>query len=609
MTSETNNFISETLRQGKKFKNYQSKIVDNQEKEIKNLMEGFEPNSRASDSSKPVVNQVKYVQNNATQLNQLQTQFASTLERYKTAHAQLMSVTNTYLKDNQKLTSDSILNKNIFVNQVSSNTTAEYVGAYSDRPSGSRDSPMDFQNFGNIPEVYDACKKKATEKGVSYFGLQRLNRGDVVCSTSNDFNQTTKFGAGGNGCILGPDNYQYGNVDTINAVYQTPTSTAKYVGTYVDSPDRAMDLVNGGSNSFSFQTCLNEAIKTKSKYFALQDGSAPGNAQCALSNDWTKASKYGKANNFTVARDGYKYGGGWANSIYEVNTTTPKYLGCYMHKGQLDPSGMKVISTGSSVLECQKKATDSNFTYFGLSGGLLGTLFGSQTCSGGNNLSVITKYGQTNPASYGSDGKIYGLEGVNAVYKFKNTGYPENVGKAGYVDPKGLLTEYPKPMISVVNGVPSIVKLDNSCPKGIVNVDSNVWQNQRKASNMMTTTTKCGLSSAIQADQASVDEMSKQLKNMSAQILSIVKYLETLDDSAIKQMGLNRTSLNDMLSKYTSYNTQFSQYANVDVSNYDNILADRKIVTSQQNYNYILWSGITVVILIIALQLIKRTST
>ena len=163
--------------------------------------------------------------------------------------------------------------------------------------------------------------------------------------------------------------------------------------------------------------------------------------------------------------------------------------------------------------------------------------------------------------------------------------------------------------ITVVNGVPSIVNSDDSCSKDFVNVDSNVWENQKKASNMMTTTTKCGLSRAIQADQTSVDDLGKQLKDMSAQILSIVKYLETLDDSVIKQMGLNKTTLNDMLSKYTSYNSQFSQYANVDVGNYDSILDDRKIVTSQQNFNYILWSGITVIILIIAMQLIKRTST
>lgn len=603
MTSE--NYTSETLRQGKKFKNYQNKIVQHQEKEIKETIEGFVPGQDAISASKPLVDGIKSIQDYAMQLNHFQTLFASTLERYKTAKAQIMTTTGTFIKKNQALTPDSVINKNIFVNQVSSNTTAEYVGAYADSSS---DSPMDFQNFGNIPDVYDSCKKKATEKGVSYFGLQQLSRGDVVCSTSNDFNQTTKFGAGGNGCTLGTDNYQYGTVDSINAVYQTPTSTAKYVGTYVDSPNRAMNLVNGGSNSFSFETCLNEAIKTKSKYFALQDGNAPGNAQCALSNDWTKASKYGKANNFTVARDGYKYGGGWANSIYEVDTTTPKYVGCYMHKGPSDPSGMKIISSNSSVLECQKKATDNNFKYFGLSGGLIGTLFGHSYCSGGNNLSEITKNGQTAPSHYGSDGKIYGLEGVNAVYKFKNTGYPENVGKAGYVDYTGLLTEYPKPMISVVKGVPSIVKSDNSCPKDFVNVDSNVWQNQKKASNMMTTTTKCGLSSAIQADQASAEQLGKQLQEMSAYILKLINYLETVDANTIQQVGINKTSLDGMLKQYTSYNSQFSQYSNVDSGNYDNIIEDSKTVAAQQNYNYILWCGITVVVLILLLQVVKRTS-
>jgi hypothetical protein len=261
--------------------------------------------------------------------------------------------------------------------------------------------------------------------------------------------------------------------------------------------------------------------------------------------------------------------------------------------------------TDQTVDSCQQAAIASGSKYFALQGGTAG----SSKCFLSNSLTESTKYGAANPTSTFDDNKAYGNNDVNAIYKVTSKGYFGNLGKSGYVDYSGLLTEYPKPMITVVNGVPSIVKSDDSCSKDFVNVDSNVWENQKKASNMMTTTTKCGLSRAIQADQTSVDDLGKQLKDMSAQILSIVKYLETLDDSVIKQMGLNKTTLNDMLSKYSSYNSQFSQYANVDVGNYDSILDDRKIVTSQQNFNYILWSGITVIILIIAMQLIKRTST
>ena len=668
MTSETNNFISETLRQGKKFKNYQSKIVDNQEKEIKNLMEGFETVTRASDSSKPVVDGVKNVQNNAMQLNQFQTQFASTLERYKTAHAQLMSVTKTYLKNNQTVVPGSVLNKNVFVNKVVSSASSEYVGAYKDSGPPPAISPKMTGQY-----TYDECQVAAINNGKQYFALSQANATTqkATCAVTSDLSSAEKYGSAGANCVQGTDGYLYGGKAT-NALYQTPD--AQFVGNYGDNPNRAMPtFANGGSRTYTYDTCKQAAKSGGFSLFGLQwySGGNNGYAQCALSNDFSKATQYGQSGSQSTTGQGQVVGGGWANAIYQVQSIN-KFVGCYKDNeaspsmtpspkiikpwtegpqpyrgGDLvtDPTDSNKIymrvgnpadgvivgnsgsppskdsnrwqkadaailarnstSTDQTVDSCQQAAIASGSKYFALQGGTAG----SSKCYLSNSLTESTKYGAANPTSTFNDTKVYGNNDVNAIYKVTSKGYPGNLGKSGYVDYSGLLTEYPKPMISVVNGVPSIVKSDNSCTKEFVNVDSNVWQNQKKASNMMTPTTKCGLSSAIQADQASVDDLGRQLKDMSAYILSLIKYLETLDDAVIKQMGLNRTTLNDMLSKYTSYNTQFSQYANVDVSNYDNIVADRKIVTSQQNYNYILWSGITVVMLIIALQLIKRTST
>jgi hypothetical protein len=666
MTSETN-FISETLRQGKKFKNYQNKIVDNQEKEIKNLMEGFEPNSRASDSSKPVVNQVKYVQNNALQLNQLQTQFASTLERYKTAHAQLITSTKTYLKNNQTVVPNSILNKNIFVNKVVSSANSEYVGAYKDSGPPPAISPKLTGQY-----TYDECQIAALNNGKQYFALSQANASTKkgTCAITDDLSSAEKYGSAGANCVQGSDGYLYGGTAT-NALYQTPD--AQFVGNYGDNPNRAMPtFANGGSRTYTYDTCKQAAKSGGFNLFGLQwySGGNNGYAQCALSNDFTQATQYGQSGSQSTNGQGQVVGGGWANAIYQVASIN-KFIGCY-NDNEASPSmtpSPKIIKpwaegpqpyrggdlvtdptdsnkiymrignpaegvvgnsgsppskdsnrwqkadaailaknstpTDQTVDSCQQAAIASGSKYFALQGGTAG----SSKCFLSNSLTESTKYGAANPTSTFDDNKAYGNNDVNAIYKVTSKGYFGNLGKSGYVDYSGLLTEYPKPMITVVNGVPSIVKSDDSCSKDFVNVDSNVWENQKKASNMMTTTTKCGLSRAIQADQTSVDDLGKQLKDMSAQILSIVKYLETLDDSVIKQMGLNKTTLNDMLSKYSSYNSQFSQYANVDVGNYDSILDDRKIVTSQQNFNYILWSGITVIILIIAMQLIKRTRT
>jgi hypothetical protein len=668
MTSETQNFISETLRQGKRFKNYQSKIVDNQEKEIKNLIEGLETITRASDSSKPLVRQVKGVQDHVMQLNQFQRHFSSTLERYKTAHAQLMTTTQTYLKNNQTVVPGSILNKNIFVNKVTSSASSEYVGAYKDSGPPPAISPKMTGQY-----THNECQIAAINNGKQYFALSQANSTTkkATCALTNDLSSAEKYGSAGANCVQGSDGYLYGGKAT-NALYQVPD--AQFVGNYGDNPNRAMPtFANGGSRTYTYETCKQAAKSGGFSLFGLQwySGGNNGYTQCALSNDFSQATKYGQSGSQSTNGQGQVVGGGWANAVYQTQSIN-KFIGCYKDKeaspamtpspkvikpwaagpqpyrgGDLvtDPTDSNKIymrvgnpadgvivgnsgsppsrdsnrwqkadaailarnstSTDQTVDSCQQAAIASGSKYFALQGGTAG----NSKCFLSNSLTESTKYGIAMPTSTFDDNKAYGNADVNAIYKVTSKGYPGNLGKSGYVDYSGLLTEYPKPMISVVNGVPSIVKSDNSCTKEFANVDSNVWQNQKKSSNMMSTTTKCGLSSAIQADQSSVDDLGKDLKEMSAYILSLIKYLETIDESVIRQMGLNRTSLNDMLSKYTSYNSQFSQYANVDVSNYDNIMADRKIVTAQQNYNYILWSGITVVMLIIALQLIKRTST
>jgi hypothetical protein len=164
-------------------------------------------------------------------------------------------------------------------------------------------------------------------------------------------------------------------------------------------------------------------------------------------------------------------------------------------------------------------------------------------------------------------------------------------------------------MISVVNGVPTIVASDESCPKNIVNVDSTVWAAQKKSTSMMDTSTKCGLSSAIQADQSSVDELAEQLQDMSARIIMLIQYLEGLDSTIILQMGINKNNLDNMLSQYEIYNSKFSQYNTTDHNKYDNILSDSDIVSSQQNYNYILWTGIALIVMILTIQVIRKSST
>jgi hypothetical protein len=260
-------------------------------------------------------------------------------------------------------------------------------------------------------------------------------------------------------------------------------------------------------------------------------------------------------------------------------------------------------SAAFSVDTCQQYAIQNGYKYYGLQGGNAG----SSKCFVSNSLQASQKYGESTPTSNFTDGKKYGNNLVNYVYGVKTMGFPEYMGKVGHIGNDGSLAEYPSSMIKTVNNAPTIVDYDSSCSPDITNINSIQWKNYKKISNM-TPMTKCGLGTAIQADQNSVAELGKELEEISAEIIAIINYLESLDANIISQVGLNKQSLDQMLTQYNGYNNKFLQYKTVEYKNITGILSESGIVTKQENYSYILWSGLAVTLIIASLVLVRRGS-
>ena len=599
MTTDSQNNTSETLRQGAKFKKYQNKIINSVAKKHKKLLEGFESSSNI-EKSQNLINQANQVQNAAQELQQLQTQFIGLLGRYQTANTQLMTTTNSYLNAPSNAAADPTIGKNVFVNSIVTDPTSKYIGAYADNAAT---PAMTKVTTSSVGYTFADCQQAALAAGKQFFGLQNADTTSQTgtCSTSNTLSQAEKYGVAGPNCSQKSDGYIYGGGST-NALYKTPS--AEYIGTYVDSPNRAMTLVNGGSQTYSYQTCMQEAIQSGSAFFGLQDilGAGPGSAQCAISNNWMTASQYGTTNNFIVASDGHPYGGGWANSIYET-LGVAQYQGCY--KDLAPNRTMESLNGGASTsdfAQCQTAAINGNYGYFALQDGGPGTA----QCFLSNSLTESTQYGVSTPTTTLNDGNAYGNTLVNAVYQLNSMGNLANMGKLGNVNNSGLLSEYPTSMINTTNGVPSIVNSDNSCSKDIINIDSIQWGNYKQTGNEMSPSTKCGLGTAIQADQSSANELGYQLEIMSARIIWLINYLESLDSSIIAQTGINKASLDDMLTQYKSYNSIFSQYKSNEVKNINGILTDSNIVATHENYSYILWSVLAISVIIVTVSLIRR---
>jgi len=619
------------------------------------------------DRSRQLREQTRTVQSAGQELTDLQTEFSSTLERYKTAHAQLMSTTKNYLKDNAKISDNAILNKNVYVNTIVSNPQSDYLGAYND-PTASVGGVATSNGLTKISGRnfnFSQCQDAAINNEKRYFALSNVDTAGTGgdCSVGSTYSAVTSSGQNIPKCSTGSDGKYYGG-DLANALYSSVGSSINYLGCYLDSASsRSMTTSGPVLSSYpSVYVCgdynigpwgVRDFLDKSAKwiwYTRNAQRNAPNNVGSPVTligsfnftgSRYTNASIYGICDNASsVYLNGALVGridGGWGGGGrgIRINVVLPPGLNYISVEVQnmggpaglllsiLDSSNRSIVNTNSSwkytqirasnlipnrqdysVAKCGQYAKSNGFQYFGLQGGTVG----NSQCYVSNNLANAQKYGSAASTQIGGDNRLYGRSAVNAAYQVQDIGHKEYLGKLGYIDNYGVITQYPNTLYGTTNNVPTILLDISSCSKEIVNVDSNFWSSKTISSTPMTRSTKCGLSKEIQADQASVADLGAQLSELSSELIEVINYLEALDSTVIEQMGINKNYLDNILEKYIAYNRQFSKYNNVDYISYDNILKDSELVASEHNYGYILWSGIAVIVLLLTIQLLKKGS-
>ena len=87
-------------------------------------------------------------------------------------------------------------------------------------------------------------------------------------------------------------------------------------------------------------------------------------------------------------------------------------------------------------------------------------------------------------------------------------------------------------------------------------------------------------------------------------VVDEINNLEKLDADLIKQIDSNKKTMDEMLSNYKSYNSKFSNLVS-DNSNYQGIVDDSKIVVSEKNYKYILWTCAAVVTCMVTIYILN----
>jgi hypothetical protein len=247
-------------------------------------------------------------------------------------------------------------------------------------------------------------------------------------------------------------------------------ASTSYIGCYRDSSNRAMTLVNGGSQSYTFETCQNEAVQTNSKYFALQNSSTGRNAQCALSNDLSRATGQGKQTNCTQYSTNFFSGGPWSNSIYSREIDNPYFL-------ILQDDGNMCIYRGTGPNDNQGsiwctqtngKQRSPNPTYsaargkFGKNWIPSGTSLAAGDFIGSNDGSiylfmqndgnlVLYTSNMVSNCSKMADGNMGAGQSGNALYDIGTTSFRKNMGKLGFVSEDNVLHPYSSDNFNLTN--------------------------------------------------------------------------------------------------------------------------------------------------------------
>ena len=351
--------------------------------------------------------------------------------------------------------------------------------------------------------TYDQCKQVAIDSGHQYFALQQVNTSTSkgYCAVSNDLPRITSLGPGliqtGSTALWSSNTSgQTGNTATLantgslsvlnsggQAVFSTPPvqQPSNYLGCYGDGPNRAMTLINNGSQQYNNAQCQQIAKQNGGKYYGLQNSTSGRNAQCTISIDWGQTSKYGVARNCTKLADGSWSGGGWSNAVYNTSLPQSNYflilqddgnLVIYKGTGPTDNQGV-IWATGTNG-----KQKDANPAYaaakgkYGKNWVALGSVLAAGDFIGSTNGNIaLVMQSDGNLVLYtftmGSncqkmkDGNIGGGVGANAIYNIGAVGKQSNLSKLAYIDQNAELHAYPSSNIKYSNSYTKIKGSDS----------------------------------------------------------------------------------------------------------------------------------------------------
>jgi hypothetical protein len=624
---------SVTLKQGIKFKKYQSKIAKSVES--KNLLfEGFEglqgnlsngatTTSNALQNTKSLINQTDTnVTSQVKELQELQTKFKTLLEQYTGANGSLIDSTKTYLKNAGM--SDS-MNKNVYVNSVANNVKDNYLGCYADTNNRAMDG---VGSLSGQYVSYDQCKQSAIDGAFKYFGLQNFQSENQSgwCAASNDLAATKQYGEAFNyneKALWASNTNGEGNSTELTAsgsllvkdangkvLFQTPTvaSCVESYGVTEGGDAWGNDIAYFSGSDVNPQYCQD---KCTSDYncagFAMNSDT---NTECWIKSDVSNVQSNNSRNTYKrvltkdarglcqfsliLQGDGNMciYQNGVSNAVWATMTNGKQQAPNPNWIARNGKYGVEMLTTNQVLMTGE---------FIGSTDGSLKLVMQTD-----GNLVLYT----SNPESScikGINGNIYGANFSNAVYELDKVGILGDLGKVGYVNDDSKLSEYPSSMFSIdkTTNMP-IINNNNSCTKNVDTIDTLNWDAYAKTGVPMSQNTVCGLKKATQNENINREVLRMRLASIADEIVNKITYLESLNLNLNNQMGIDKTVLDTNLKKYQALSKQYHQYKTSDAININGILTDSDIVVLQENYSYLFWSILAIAVVVITIHTIRK---
>ena len=455
------------------------------------------------------------------------------------------------------------------INAVYKTPEAIYVDTFVDKP----DRAMTSVNNGSQTFTNATCQQAAIDANNQFFGLQSFNASTqkAQCFIGNDYDAVSTYGtANANKTIKGKDGKSYGG-KWANAVYQITNMDGNYLGCYKDdATSPAMNAVNGGSNTYSFDTCQQEAINSNKKYFALQGGTV-GTSQCFVSNQLSSVKQYGLSRPCSKQADGNVYGNASVNAIYQLdqigNVADVGKVGYVDENTLLSEYPSSMLEPGTVYNKIANYDSPGNDI-------------------AGNPIQDSTVQSCTTSCNANSScgGFAFDNSTNNCWLKNSTTTPSQRVPNT--------TTNYYVRQPAVKNA--------NSCSKVVSNVDSLQWTNDPVSGSAMTPTTSCGYGLDVQQTQTTLSDLETQIQATTAQILDIISKMESQNTSVNQSITTTNTSLDKYIAKYKQIGSQITQ-DNAPTQNI--IMQDSDVYVLQENYSYMFWSILAIVSIIIAMNL------